>query len=146
METTEPNARNAAPSGARNSTHAFRSKSTKPGFDGIAGIVGGIEASTSRLSARAAEWAESECHISRETLEPLGVASGTTFFPGRGLKCEALFFRYSEGWKARALDEKAFVACIQRIEAEFLEYRAGFGRAAPARRDQNLGRWRFISE
>jgi twinkle protein len=43
-------------------------------------------------------------------LERLGVASGMAFFPDLERKAEALFFRYPEGWKARAFPEKSFVA------------------------------------
>jgi twinkle protein len=47
--------------------------------------------------------------ISRATLERLGVASGTVFFPGLERKSQALFFRYGADWKARAFPDKAFV-------------------------------------
>ena len=47
--------------------------------------------------------------ISRATLERLGVASGTAFFPDLGRKASALIFKYRGGAKARAYPEKAFV-------------------------------------
>lgn len=48
--------------------------------------------------------------LSVQTLERLGVASGTAFFPELGRKSEGVFFKYAEGWKARAVPEKAFIA------------------------------------
>ena len=43
-------------------------------------------------------------------MERLGVGSGTAFFPELARKAPALFFRYRDGWKARAFPDKAFVA------------------------------------
>ena len=40
----------------------------------------------------------------------LDAASGMAFFPELERKTSAVFFRYQEGWKARAYPEKAFVA------------------------------------
>lgn len=48
--------------------------------------------------------------LSARTLERMGVASGTVFFPELNRKSEGVFFRYAEGWKARAVPEKAFIA------------------------------------
>lgn len=48
--------------------------------------------------------------LSPKTLGQLGVASGTAFFPELGRKSEGVFFRYAEGWKARAVPDKAFIA------------------------------------
>ena len=76
----------------------------------IAGTADGPVPSGTKLSEGAAQWAKQR-GISRTTLEALGVASGSVFFPDLGRKCEALFFRYGDdGWKARAYPEKAFVA------------------------------------
>jgi twinkle protein len=76
----------------------------------IAGTVDGPAPSGTKLSEGAVQWAKQR-GISRRTLEQLGVASGSVFFPDLGRKCEALFFRYGDdGWKARAYPEKAFVA------------------------------------
>jgi twinkle protein len=109
--TIEPHARNAAPNAARNATLASRSTSTGEASDGTAGIAGTMaENSSTRLSAEAAAWAQSERHLSRATLERLGVASGTAWFPDAGAKLSAIYFRYSDGWKARAFPDKHFVA------------------------------------
>lgn len=48
--------------------------------------------------------------LSGKTLARMGVASGTVFFPELNRKSEGVFFRYAEGWKARAIPEKAFIA------------------------------------
>jgi twinkle protein len=48
--------------------------------------------------------------LSARTLDRLGVASGTVFYPELGRKSEGLFFRYAEGWKSRAVPDKAFIA------------------------------------
>jgi twinkle protein len=73
-----------------------------------AGIVGS-RAEPPKISAEAVAWAKGR-GISAETLGALGVGSGTAFFPDAGAKQPALFFRYAEGWKARAFPEKHFVA------------------------------------
>ena len=73
-----------------------------------AGTAVGTEPS-SRISERAATWAQRR-GLSRETLDLLGVASGTVFFPDIGRKSEAVFFRYRDGHKARSIEEKAHVA------------------------------------
>lgn len=77
----------------------------RPSIVGIADTPG-----QSRISSTAAAWARDVRKIDIQTLESLGVASGTTFFPDLGRKSEALFFKYAEGWKARAIPEKSFVA------------------------------------
>ncbi len=59
------------------------------------------------LSAEAIAFAKTR-GISRLTLECLGVASGTVFFPSLNRRASALFFRYGSDWKARALEAKAF--------------------------------------
>jgi twinkle protein len=76
--------------------------------DGIAGTAGGAAASPPANDVKA--WAHRERRLSEATLERLGVASGTTFFPDLGRKSPALFFRYRSGWKARAVPEKSFVS------------------------------------
>jgi twinkle protein len=72
-----------------------------------AGTADGVGASA-KLSPEAAEYAATR-GLSRATLVRLGVASGTAFFPELGRKSAALFFKYRDGWKARAYPEKAFV-------------------------------------
>lgn len=62
-----------------------------------------------RISAAATDWLLAR-GLSRETLEQLPVASGITFFPGLKRKAEGIFFKFSYGWKARALEEKDHVA------------------------------------
>ena len=74
----------------------------------IAGIAAGTEQSL-RISPATAAWAKAR-GISRETLAQLDVASGMAFFPDAGAKSEAVFFRYPEGWKARPIEGKTFVA------------------------------------
>lgn len=61
------------------------------------------------LSAAAIAFARGR-HISAETLALMNVASGTVYFPDTREKGEALVFKYSEGWKARSIDGKHFVA------------------------------------
>lgn len=78
-------------------------------LNSTAGTVDGQAGHSPKLSDAAAAWA-GQRKISRETLVLLGVASGTAFFPDAGAKHEALFFKYPEGWKARAFPEKHFVA------------------------------------
>lgn len=74
-----------------------------------AGIADGKAESAVALSKTALAFA-ADRKLSRETLECLGVASGTVFFPDLERKSEAIFFRYPQGWKARAVSEKSFVA------------------------------------
>ena len=76
---------------------------------GTVGIVDGAAEPATRLSEDATRWAATR-NISRATLERLGVASGTAFFPDLERKAPALFFRYRDGWKARAFPDKGFVA------------------------------------
>lgn len=61
------------------------------------------------LSITAEAWARSR-GISRQTSGLVPVASGTVHFSDLDAKSEAIFFRYQEGWKARAFPEKAFIA------------------------------------
>lgn len=63
----------------------------------------------SSLKPEALEWFKSR-GISPATLAQFDVASGTVFFPDLSRKSPAVFFRYAEGWKARAYPDKAFVA------------------------------------
>lgn len=62
------------------------------------------------LSVTAKTWADQSRKIGAQTLELLGVGSGTVFFPDLERKSEAVFFRYEHGWKARSFPEKSFVA------------------------------------
>jgi len=48
--------------------------------------------------------------LSERTLAALGVDYGMVFFPDIAGKADAVFFRYAEGWKARAVTQKSFVA------------------------------------
>jgi twinkle protein len=74
-----------------------------------AGTVAG-QGQSSRISEAAAAWAQEERGISRETMELLGVASGTAFFRDLNRKSEAIFFPFKEGWKARSFPDKEFTA------------------------------------
>lgn len=76
---------------------------------GTAGIAAG-KAQSSPIAETVAAWALEERRLSAETLALLGVASGTAFFPDLERKSDGVFFRYQEGWKARAVPEKGFVA------------------------------------
>lgn len=62
------------------------------------------------LSPGAIEWLQSERRISPETLAKLPVASGTAYFQELKRKSDAIFFKYEDGWKARAFPEKDFTA------------------------------------
>lgn len=68
-----------------------------------------------RLSEAALRYAETQRKISRGTLEALGTASGTVFFPTLTRKSEAVVFPYTDGgemvnWKAAAFPEKAYTS------------------------------------
>jgi twinkle protein len=63
-----------------------------------------------KIDLKATKWFREARGISPETLAQLDVASGTTFFPEGDKKSPAVFFKYSQGWKARAFPEKMFVA------------------------------------
>lgn len=78
-------------------------------LNSTAGIVTGKAEPVVNLTEGALAFAH-ERKLSRETLECLGVASGTTFFPDLQRKSEAIFFRYPHGWKARSVPDKSFVA------------------------------------
>lgn len=82
---------------------------------GIAGTADIPTASGPRLSEAAVRYADAKRRISRETLERLGVASGTAFFPTLGRSSEAVFFPYVVGgervnWKAASFPDKAFTS------------------------------------
>jgi twinkle protein len=63
------------------------------------------------MDDRTATWVQKERSISRETLDRLGVGSGTAFFPELQTNSPAVFFPYEDGgWKARAISEKGFVS------------------------------------
>lgn len=106
METIEHSAQSAAISVERKTTPASPSRSTLTESFGTAGIAAGR---TAKLSDAGIAFAGTR-RISQQTLEQLGVVSGTAFFPELSGKSEGLFFKYAEGWKARALPAKAFVA------------------------------------
>ena len=107
MAITEPSARDAAQPARKSGTPVSPSPSTQAASSGTVGIAGGPVAG---LSQSAVAWAKTR-GISEQTLALLDVASGTgAFFPDLGAKKPALFFRYQDGWKARAYPEKAFVA------------------------------------
>jgi twinkle protein len=72
----------------------------------IAGTAAGLPAGLSMAGVKFAN----QRKISMQTLARLNVESGTEFFPGLSAKSEALRFWYADGWKARAVPEKAFVA------------------------------------
>jgi twinkle protein len=109
METIEPPARNAATPDGSGAIPASRLTSTAMESCSTAGIVD-ITAARSSLSDLAAEWVRVSRKISRGTLERMGVASGTTFFRDAGDKQQAIFFKYPDGWKARAFPEKFFTS------------------------------------
>ncbi len=62
-----------------------------------------------KVPARGAAWI-ADRKISAETLGLLNAAFGTAFFPDVSAKHEALFFRFGDGWKARSVEGKHFVA------------------------------------
>lgn len=72
----------------------------------IAGTVAGLPAGLSAIGVRFAN----QRKISMGTLARLNVESATEFFPELSRQSDALRFWYAEGWKARAVPEKAFVA------------------------------------
>src|SRR6478735_7552848 len=72
----------------------------------IAGTAAGLPAGLSMAGVKFAN----QRKISMQTLARLNVESGTEFFPGLSANSEALRFWYLNGWKARAVPEKAFVA------------------------------------
>lgn len=73
------------------------------------------------LSAKAVAYAASR-KISRKTLDRMGVGSATEFFPELNRKAEGLIFDYSGQWKARAIEDKAFVS-QKGFEIEFWNLR-----------------------
>jgi twinkle protein len=72
----------------------------------IAGTAVGPRAGLSEMAKAFA----AKRSLSPKTLEQLGVASGTAFFPELNRKSEAVFFKFAAGWKARAVPDKAFIA------------------------------------
>jgi len=72
-------------------------------------IAGTADGPPAGLSAAVLTFAAGR-KLSARTLERLGVASGMVFFPELNRKSEGIFFRYAEGWKARAVPDKAFIA------------------------------------
>lgn len=73
-------------------------------------IADGASAPRTKLSVVVALWAKQKRKITEATLERLGVGSGMVFFPGLERKTDAIVFKYRDGWKARAVPEKDFVA------------------------------------
>lgn len=61
------------------------------------------------MKPSAIEWFQKR-GISQATLELAGVDDGTVFFPDLNRKSPAVFFKYRQGWKARAYPDKAFVS------------------------------------
>lgn len=81
---------------------------------GTSGTAGTAAIGARKLSDQAVEHAARR-GISRATLERLGAASATVFFPTLGRKSEAVFWPYTRGgdvvnWKAAAFPEKAFTS------------------------------------
>jgi twinkle protein len=72
-------------------------------------IAGTVDGQPAGLSAAALLFASGR-KLSIKTLDRLGVGSGTVFFPELNRKSDAVFFKYAEGWKARAVPDKAFTA------------------------------------
>lgn len=63
------------------------------------------------LDQQTEKWALRERHVTRGTLERLGVGSGTAYIPELSSYCESIIFKYSKtDWRARALAKKAFVS------------------------------------
>ncbi len=112
--TTARNARNARLNGAKNGTAASASRSTATGQPGSAITADGPVA-FGNLTEAAIAFAAAR-GISRATLERLGAASGTAFFPGRiNARSEAVFWPYQldgevVNWKACAFPEKDFTS------------------------------------
>jgi twinkle protein len=110
MEPIAPLAQNARPLERKSAIDASRSPSAATELSGSASIAGGQAATSSKLSSEVAEWTLRNRRLSQATLGRLCVASGTAFFPELERKSDAIFFKYSDGWKARSIPDKAFVA------------------------------------
>lgn len=111
-ETSARSALNVLPLGATatiGGLNAFQSPSGEIMQSTSATIVALPVASTTKISSSAVLYAKTR-RLSQKTLEALNVASGITYFPKLEAKSEALFFKYPEGWKAKAYPQKAFVA------------------------------------
>lgn len=78
-------------------------------LDSTAGTATGPVQSARKISAAALAFAGGR-KLTAATLALLGVASGMAFFPDASQKLEALFFQYPDGWKARSIEGKHFVA------------------------------------
>ncbi len=76
----------------------------------VVGTANFQASSLPKISEEISLWLEQERKLSPETLASLPVASGTTYFPELKAKSNGVFFKYANGWKARAVPEKAFVA------------------------------------
>lgn len=71
--------------------------------------AGTVDLRPDRVTAEVRAFVKSR-GLSERTLAALGADYGTAFFPDLAAKREAVFFRYAEGWKARSLAGKSFVA------------------------------------
>jgi twinkle protein len=65
---------------------------------------------SSLIKPDALAWLESKRGLSPATLAQMDVASGTAYFPDAEAKKPAIFFKYGDGWKARAWPDKHFVS------------------------------------
>jgi hypothetical protein len=63
-----------------------------------------------KIDLPATRWFRDQRKISVETLAKLDVATGTAFYPELNEKRASIFFKYSQGWKARTYPDKYFVA------------------------------------
>lgn len=80
---------------------------TRAAFGSATTADGPVPSCSTTLADGAAAWALKARGLSRTTLERLGVASGTAFFPDAGQELPCLFFPYrwrglATGWKARS--------------------------------------------
>src|SRR5678809_55787 len=114
MATIARSVRSAHHNGAKNGTAASVSPSTATVLRGSATTADG-QVAFGKLTDAAVTFAAGR-GISRATLERLGVASGTAFFPGRlNARSEAVFWPYHldgevANWKACAFPEKDFTS------------------------------------
>lgn len=108
----EPHAPNAAEHAGSGAIRAFPSRTTGRESFGIAGTADGAAASSSKPLDRAVEiWARDQRGLTKETLAHLPVVSGTAvYFPELKRDTPAVVFKYQNGWKARSIEGKAFVA------------------------------------
>src|SRR5678815_6013471 len=121
MATIARSVRSAHHNGAKNGTAASVSPSTATVLRGSATTADG-QVAFGKLTDAAVAFAAGR-GISRPTLERLGVASGTAFFPGRlNARSEAVFWPYHldgevANWKACAFPEKDFTCLLYTSDA-----------------------------